>query len=85
VGAVPFGALASASSRDHAPPLTGPGRNEGGLRALDLLPVAERHAVGLSVALGLVLVSGAVALALIGSPVAAVVGLVAGLVVLARA
>src|SRR4029450_458571 len=85
VGAVPFSALASASSRDHTPPLTVPGRHEGGLRALDLLPVAERHAVGLSVALGLVLVSGAVALALIGSPVAAVVALVAGLVVLARA
>jgi signal transduction histidine kinase len=55
------------------------------VRAADLLPAAQRHAVGLSVALGLALVSGAVALALAGSPVSSAVALGAGVFVVSRA
>jgi signal transduction histidine kinase len=55
------------------------------VRAADLLPAAQRHAVGLSVALGLALVSGAVALALAGSPGSSAVALGAGVFVVSRA
>jgi signal transduction histidine kinase len=52
---------------------------------VDLLPAARRQAVGLSVALGLALVSGAVALALAGSPVSSALALGAGVFVVSRA
>lgn len=77
--------MASVLSRDHRPVPTAPGRPGGGLRSSDLLPAAERHAVGLSLALGLALVLAAVALASAGYQVVAAAVLGAGVFILARA
>ncbi len=76
--------MASARSRDHGSTFPAPRRHDGGLRAGDLLPPTQRHAVGLSVALGFGLVTGAVALALAGSALSAAVVLGAGVLLLSR-
>ena len=77
--------MTAAPSRDRGNTFAAPGRLAGDLRGSDLLPATERHAVGLSGALGLALVTGAVALAQAGSPVSAAVALGGGVLVLARA
>jgi len=77
--------LAPAASRDQQSPAAAPPRHEGGLRAADLFPAAERHAIGLSAALGVALSAAAVTLALAGSPVLAAAALGAGVFAVSRA
>ncbi len=83
-GALPSGVLASAAPPDLAPTPTAHWRREGGLRTSDLLPAAQRHAVGLSVALGLGLVTAAVGLALATHPGLAGAALAVGVFTIAR-
>ncbi len=84
-GAVPLHPLASVPSRKRLPSLATSGRQDGGLRATELLPVAAWHANELGVALGLVLVTAAMVLAQAGFSAVAGMALGAGVLLLARA
>jgi len=76
--------LALAPFREDSDTWEAPGRAGGGLRTVDLLPAAERHAIGLSVTIGLGLAAIAVALGITGDPLLAAGALGIGAAILVR-
>ena len=76
--------MALAPFREDSGTWEAPGRAGGGLRTVDLLPAAERHAVGLSVTIGLGLAAIAVALGITGDPLLAAGALGIGAAIVVR-
>ena len=76
--------MALAPFREDSGTWEAPERAGGGLRTVDLLPAAERHAIGLSVTIGLGLAAIAVALGITGDPLLAAGALGIGAAIVVR-